>query len=68
MRHAVQTARQADIRDIRKLLASQPLHAAVMQAIIRKDPESAYTASREMFGQVWESIPKNHNSVIDAQK
>lgn len=60
MRHAVQTARQADIRDIRILLASQPFHAAVMRAITRKEPERAYAASREMFDQVWENMPENH--------
>jgi DNA-binding FadR family transcriptional regulator len=57
MRHAVQTARQADIRDIDTLLTSQPFHAAVMKAITRKDPESAYSAAREMFDQVWENMP-----------
>ena len=61
MRHAVQTARQADIRDIGILLASQPFHAAVMKAITRKDPDRAYTASREMFDQVWKHMPENPN-------
>ncbi len=62
MRHAVQIARQADIRDIGILLGSQPFHAAVMAAIVHKDPESAYAASREMFDQVWENMPTSHTS------
>jgi DNA-binding FadR family transcriptional regulator len=48
MRHAFQTARQADIRDIGILSASQLFHAAVVRAITRKDPEDAYSASREI--------------------
>jgi len=58
MRHAVQTARQADIRDFDVLLASQPFHAAIMEAIINKDPDGAYTASREMFDQLWQDMPE----------
>jgi len=67
MRHAVQTARQADIHDFGILSASQPFHAAVMRAITRKDPEGAYTASREMFDQVWANMPENHNSITNAE-
>jgi DNA-binding FadR family transcriptional regulator len=67
MRHAVQTARQADIHDIGILLASQPFYAAVMEATTRKDPESAYTASREMFDQVWKHRPGNHNSITKGE-
>ena len=67
MRHAVQTARQADIRDIGILLASQPFHAAVMKAITRKDPDRAYTASREMFDQVWKHMPENPNGITTAE-
>jgi len=59
MRFAVQTARQADIRDIGILLASQPFHAAVLRAIVRKDVYSAFSASREIFDRVWENIPAN---------
>jgi DNA-binding FadR family transcriptional regulator len=68
MRHAVQTARLADIQDLKILLASQPYHAAVMKAIKRKDPVSAYSTSREMFEQVWENMPENHMSITNAGK
>ena len=68
MRHAVQTARQADIHNLGMLSASQPFHAAVMRAITRKDPESAYTASRELFDQVWKNMPKNNNSIVNPGK
>ena len=60
MRFAVQTARQADIRDFSILLASQPHHAAVVTAIVGRDVQSALSASREMFDRVWENIPANH--------
>jgi DNA-binding FadR family transcriptional regulator len=60
MRDAVQTARQADIHDVDLLSASQPFHADIVRAITHKDPNRAYTASLEMFDQVWENIPKNH--------
>lgn len=53
MRHAVQTARQADTHDISILSASQPFHAAVIKAISSKDPEGAYTATSNMFDQLW---------------
>jgi DNA-binding FadR family transcriptional regulator len=62
MRHAVQTARQADIHNIFILAASQPFHDAVMRAIARKDPKGAYSASREMFDQVWANLPENYDS------
>jgi len=65
MRHAVQTARQADIHDIATLSASQPFHDAVMKAIVRKDPESAYTASRKMFDQVWKHLPENDDGITN---
>ena len=65
MRHAVQTARQADIHNIAILSASQPFHDAVMRAIARKDPEGAYSASREMFDQVWANLPENHDSTTE---
>jgi DNA-binding FadR family transcriptional regulator len=61
MRHAVQTARRADIHDLNVIVSSQPYHAAVMQAIKRKDPLGAYESSREMFDQVWENMPENHS-------
>ena len=65
MRHAVQTARQADIHNIVILSASQPFHDAVMRAIARKDPKGAYSASREMFDQVWANLPENHDSTTE---
>ena len=57
MRHAVQTARQADTHDINILLTSQPFHAAVIQAIAHKDPERAYIATSNMFDELWKAIP-----------
>lgn len=68
MRHAVQTARRADIQDIGTLLTSQPLHAAVMKALTRKNPKDAYIASREMFDQVWANLPKDHSSITAVEK
>jgi DNA-binding FadR family transcriptional regulator len=62
MRHAVQTARQADIHDIEVLSTSHPFHVAVMNAISRKDPKGAYNASREMFNQVWENLIRINNN------
>ena len=58
MRYAVQTARQADITDIRVLQSSQPLHDGIIRAITDKNSEAAYTASRKMFEQLWKDIPK----------
>jgi DNA-binding FadR family transcriptional regulator len=63
MRDAVQTARQADIHDVDLLLASQPFHVDIVRAIADKDSNRAYTASLEMFDQVWENIPKNHTEL-----
>ena len=57
MRHAVQTARRADIQDINILLNSLPFHKDIMKSIARKDPQNAYTAAREMFDQVWKNLP-----------
>jgi len=57
MRHAVQTARQADSREFDKQLVSHPFHAAIVKAISHKDPDSAYSASREMFDQIWKDMP-----------
>lgn len=67
MRHAVQTARQADIRDFSVLLASQPFHTAIMKAIVHKDPDSAYTASCEMFDQIWVNMPVACSNSISAE-
>ena len=61
MRHAVQTTRQADIRNIDILSASQPFHGAVAMAIVRRDPQGAYSASREMFDQVWANLPQHRD-------
>ena len=63
MRVAVQTARRTDIHDIHVILASQPFHAAIAQAIERQDPARAYQASLEMFEQVWKNFPENHNGI-----
>lgn len=60
MRHAVQTARQADNNDFVTLLASHSFHASIMEAIARKDPDGAYSASRDMFDQIWKEMPENH--------
>lgn len=65
MRHAVQTARQADIHNIVILSASQPFHDAIMRAIACKDPEGAYSASREMFDQVWANLPEKPDSTTE---
>ena len=64
MRHAVQTARQADIQDIRIILASQPYHNEIVKAIEGQDPEQAYSASREMFDQLWENMPLNPETKV----
>ena len=60
MRHAVQTARQADIRDKNALLISHSFHTDIVTAIERKTPDRAYAASRAMFTQLWENIPDSH--------
>ncbi|OQY01791.1 MAG: hypothetical protein B6I22_14055 [Desulfobacteraceae bacterium 4572_123] len=66
MRHAVQTARQADIHDFGVILASQQFHGTIVKAIAGKDPESAYTSSLEMFDQIWENMPADHSNSISA--
>ena len=58
MRHAIQTARQADVHDVKVLAASLQFHAAIVAALEKKDPESAYKASSEMFDQVWKYLPE----------
>ena len=62
MRHAVQTARQADIQDMKALLKSHSLHADIVNAIEKKDPDRAYSASRAMFEQLWDNLP-DHQAV-----
>ena len=57
IRHAVQTARRADIQDRTIQLESLPLHAAMARAIARHDPQAAHDTCRNMFEQVWQSIP-----------
>jgi DNA-binding FadR family transcriptional regulator len=59
MRHAVQTARLADRRDVQVLLSSQPHHTEVAAAIKRKDPAGAHRASRKLFQDVWENMPES---------
>jgi DNA-binding FadR family transcriptional regulator len=68
MRHAVQTARLADIKDLKILLASQPYHIDVVQAIKRKDPLGAYNTSRAMFDQVWKHMPENPDDAATGKK
>ena len=58
IRHAVQTARRADIQKLEVLLESLPLHAAMARAIAGHDPQAAQDACRNMFDQVWQSIPR----------
>ena len=58
MRQAVQTARKADIRDLKVLRDSLPFHLDMLRAIARQDPTAAHDAARDMFDQVWRSIPK----------
>lgn len=62
MRTAVQTARQTDIRGIAILVASQPLHAEIMEAIAVGDSEMAYSASQQMFARVWDYILENESN------
>ena len=57
MRHAIQTARQADIHDVDVLSGSLPFHAAIVKAIERNKSSEAYNASCEMFDQVWKYLP-----------
>jgi DNA-binding FadR family transcriptional regulator len=57
MRHAIQTARQADVHEVDVLAASMPFHAAIVKAIRRKDPQDARRASIRMFDQVWKYLP-----------
>lgn len=66
--NAVQTARQADIRDIDTILIYHPFHASIIKAIARRNPKSAYTASRKMFDQLFEHMAKDHNSIKNAGK
>lgn len=58
MRQAVQTAREADIRDLNVLRDSLPFHLEMLHAIASQDSKAAYRAARAMFDQVWRSIPK----------
>ena len=59
MRQAVHTARQSDIQSPEVHLQSMGLHEAIYRAISTHDPGAAYTASQEMFDQVWQSIPQD---------
>ena len=59
MRQAVYTARQSDIQAPEIHLQSMGLHEGIFKAISAHDPQAAYTASQEMFDQVWQSIPQD---------
>lgn len=56
MREAIAQAREHDARDIENQKASLPFHIDIVDAISRKDAESAYQASRQMFADVWQSL------------
>jgi DNA-binding FadR family transcriptional regulator len=56
MREAVHQARVNDADDIEIQRESLPFHAAIVDAVARKDPEAAYSASQKMFDDVWRSI------------
>jgi DNA-binding FadR family transcriptional regulator len=58
MRRAVQTARKADVRELKVLRASLPFHQEMLRAIQKHDAAAAHLAARAMFEQVWRSIPK----------
>ena len=58
MRQAVQTAREADVRELKVLRASLPFHRKMLLAIQNHDAAAAHLAARTMFEQVWRSIPK----------
>lgn len=60
MRHAVQTARQADNNDFVTVLTSHSFHASIVEAIASKDPDVAYSASRDMFDQIWKDMPETN--------
>jgi len=64
MRHAVQTARQADNNEFNILQVSHSFHASIVEAISGKDPDGAYTASRQMFDQIWKYMPENRDTSI----
>ena len=61
MRHAVQTARQADNNEFDILLISHSFHASIIKAISCKDADGAYTASRQMFDQIWKYMPETRD-------
>lgn len=58
MRQAVFAARRADSHDIGIQRDSLPFHRSMLDAIMKKDPDKAYRASRDMFDQVWEHLPQ----------
>jgi DNA-binding FadR family transcriptional regulator len=57
MRLAVQTARRMDVRDYRMQRDSLPYHAAIVEALGSRRPDSAYRASQELFDQVQRHPP-----------
>lgn len=61
--HAVRAARLEDIRDIDTILIYHPFHASITEAIVLKDPESAYKVSREMFAQLCEHMSRDHDEI-----
>lgn len=58
MRQAVLEARQMDIQDRKVHRESLRLHRQIFKGVEARDPQAAYDASREMFEQVWQHIPK----------
>lgn len=58
MRRAVHAARKADVHDISAQRESLHFHFAMLDAIAAHDTEKAYQASRDMFRQVWEHLPR----------
>jgi DNA-binding FadR family transcriptional regulator len=59
MNHAIRTARQEDVHDIGTILIYHPFHAAIMEAIARRQPEAAGKASREMFALLCEEMSRD---------
>ncbi len=62
MRHAVQTARHMDTRDLESQRESLPHHLAMFEAIAAHEADAAYNASREMFDDVWDKFPRETDS------
>ncbi|MFZ7126177.1 MAG: FadR/GntR family transcriptional regulator [Desulfobacterales bacterium] len=56
MRRAVHAARRMDIRDIKVQQESLHFHAAIVDAIVHRDAETAYEASQALFDQVQQPL------------